>query len=126
MNRITISGNVGREPELKYATTGTAILKFSVADTTGRDDQKKTVWHAITAFGDLAENAAVSLGKGTRVIVEGKLTEDNYINKEGVEVKKMSVIADDISLSIRFGSIERVEAPSPTVPSAVLPDEEPF
>lgn len=113
MNRIQISGNVGREPELKYSQSAMAILKFSVADTSGRDDKKKTIWHNITAFGDLAEHAAVSLGKGTRVVVEGKLTEDTYTNKDGVEVTRMQVLADDISLSIRFGGIERVEAPAP-------------
>ena len=55
----------------------------------------------------------MSLGKGTRVVVEGKLTEDTYTNKDGVEVTRMQVLADDISLSIRFGGIERIEAPAP-------------
>ncbi len=41
MNRIQISGNVGREPELKYSQSALAILKFSVADTSGRDDKRK-------------------------------------------------------------------------------------
>ena len=122
MNRITIAGNVGREPELKYSNAGMAILKFSVADTSGKDDKKKTIWHSVTAFGDLAENAAASLGKGTRVVVEGKLTEDTYTNKDGVEVTKMQVLADDVMLSVRFGGVEPVQ-PSAPAPS---PDEEPF
>jgi single-strand DNA-binding protein len=122
MNRITIAGNVGREPELKYSNAGMAILKFSVADTSGKDDKKKTIWHSVTAFGDLAENAAASLGKGTRVVIEGKLTEDKYTNKEGVEVTKMQVLADDVMLSVRFGGVEPVQ-PSAPAPS---PDEEPF
>ena len=125
MNRIQISGNVGREPELKYSQAAMAILKFSVADTSGRDDKKKTIWHSVTAFGDLAEHAAVSLGKGTRVVVEGKLTEDTYTNKDGVEVTRMQVLADDISLSLRFGGIERIEQPGPTIPAGLVP-EEPF
>jgi len=122
MNRITIAGNVGREPELKYSNAGMAILKFSVADTSGKDDKKKTIWHSVTAFGDLAENAAASLGKGTRVVIEGKLTEDTYTNKDGVEVKKMQVLADDVMLSVRFGGVEPVQ-PSAPAPS---PDEAPF
>jgi single-strand DNA-binding protein len=122
MNRITIAGNVGREPELKYSNAGMAILKFSVADTSGKDDKKKTIWHSVTAFGDLAENAAASLGKGTRVVIEGKLTEDTYTNKDGVEVTKMQVLADDVMLSVRFGGVEPVQ-PSAPAPS---PDEEPF
>ena len=122
MNRITIAGNVGREPELKYSNAGMAILKFSVADTSGKDDKKKTIWHSVTAFGDLAENAAASLGKGTRVVIEGKLTEDTYTNKDGVEVTKMQVLADDVMLSVRFGGVEPVQ-PSAPAPS---PDEAPF
>jgi len=122
MNRITIAGNVGREPELKYSNAGMAILKFSVADTSGKDDKKKTIWHSVTAFGDLAENAAASLGKGTRVVIEGKLTEDKYTNKDGVEVTKMQVLADDVMLSVRFGGVEPVQ-PSAPAPS---PDEAPF
>jgi len=109
VNRITIAGNVGREPELKYSQGGMAILKFSVADTTGKDDKKKTMWHNVTVFGDLAENAAASLGKGTRVVVEGKLTEDKYTNKEGVEVTRTQVLADDVCLSIRFGNMQPVQ-----------------
>ena len=122
MNRITIAGNVGREPELKYSNAGMAILKFSVADTSGKDDKKKTIWHSVTAFGDLAENAAASLGKGTRVVIEGKLTEDKYTNKDGVEVTKLQVLADDVMLSVRFGGVEPVQ-PSAPAPS---PDEAPF
>lgn len=109
MNRITIAGNVGREPELKYSQGGMAILKFSVADTTGKDDKKKTMWHNVTVFGELAENAAASLGKGTRVVIEGKLTEDKYTNKDGVEVTRTQVLADDVCLSIRFGGMQPVQ-----------------
>jgi len=122
MNRITVAGNVGREPELKYSNAGMAILKFSVADTSGKDDKKKTMWHSVTAFGDLAENAAASLTKGTRVVIDGKLTEDKYTNKDGVEVTKVQILADDISLSIRFGGMEPVQPAAP----APSDDEAPF
>lgn len=122
MNRITVAGNVGREPELKYSQAGLAVLKFSVADTSGKDDKKKTIWHNVTAFGDLAENAAGSLIKGTRVVIDGKLTEDVYTNKEGVEVRRFNVLADDISLSIRFGGMEPVQPAAP----APSDEEEPF
>ena len=42
MNNITIAGNIGKNPELKYSGNNLAILKFSVADTSGKDDNKKT------------------------------------------------------------------------------------
>ena len=123
MNRIVIAGNVGKDPELKYSNAGMAILKFSVADTSGKDDKKKTIWHSVTAFGDLAENAAEALSKGTRVVIEGKLTEDKYTNKEGVEVTRYQVLADDVMLSVKWGSPESL---LPAKPAPVENDEEPF
>ena len=123
MNRITITGNIGREPELKYSQSGMAILKFSLADNYGRDEKKVTIWHNVTAFNDLAENAAASIGKGGRVTVEGRLTEDNYVNKEGVEVRRYSVLADDIALSLRFGGAEIDPMP---VRKQAKTEEEPF
>lgn len=109
MNRITIAGNVGKDIELKYLPSGMAVANFSVADTTGKDDKRKTIWHNVTVFGDLAENTAGSVVKGTRVVIEGRLTEDKYTNKDGVEVTKMKVLADDVSISVRFGAYEPVQ-----------------
>jgi single-strand DNA-binding protein len=72
MNNITIAGNIGKNPELKYSGNNLAILKFSVADTSGKDDNKKTTWHDIVVFGEQAENVAEKAGQGTRVVVVGR------------------------------------------------------
>ena len=122
MNRITIAGNVGKDIELKYLPSGMAVANFSVADTTGKDDKRKTMWHNVTVFGDLAENTAGSVVKGTRVVVEGRLTEDKFTNKEGVEVTRIKVLADDVSISVRFGAYEPVQPAA----SGSDPSDEPF
>ena len=123
MNNITVIGNVGRDPELRYANSGTAVLKFSVADTIGKDDNKKTTWHDITVFGEMAENVGSALGKGQRVIVMGRLQKSKYTGRDGVEKEKAEIVADDVALSLRWVS-NMSNIPSPTSPKE-LP-EDPF
>ena len=123
MNNITVIGNVGRDPELRYANSGTAVLKFSVADTIGKDDNKKTTWHDITVFGELAENVGSALGKGQRVVVMGRIQKSKYIGRDGVEKEKAEIVADDVALSLRWAS-NMSNIPSPTSPKE-LP-EDPF
>ena len=106
MNNITVTGNVGRDPELKYAQSGTAILKFSVADTSGRDDNKKTQWWNIVCFGDLGENVAASINKGTRVQVIGKVQKEKYTGNDGIEKERVEVLADDVGISLRWQPAE--------------------
>ena len=123
MNTITVIGNVGRDPELRYANSGTAVLKFSVADTIGRDDNKKTTWHDITVFGEMAENVGSALSKGQRVVVMGRIQKSKYIGRDGVEKEKAEIVADDVALSLRWAS-NMSNIPSPTSPEE-LP-EDPF
>jgi single-strand DNA-binding protein len=123
VNTITVIGNVGRDPELRYANSGTAVLKFSVADTIGRDDNKKTTWHDITVFGEMAENVGSALSKGQRVIIMGKLQKSKYMGRDGVEKEKAEIVADDVALSLRWAS-NMTNIPSPTSPEE-LP-EDPF
>ncbi len=123
MNTITVIGNVGRDPELRYANSGTAVLKFSIADNYGRDDNKKTSWHNVTVFGEMAENVGAVLSKGQRVIVIGRNEESEYTTREGETKKKWQIIADDVALSLRWAS-GMTDLPSPTSPKE-LP-EDPF
>ena len=102
MNHITVIGNVGRQPEgLKYTGSGLAVLKFSVADTRGKDDQKKTSWYDIVCFGDMAEAAVEHLGKGDRVIIAGRLQVEDYEKKDGTKAKRVEILADDVAKTIR-------------------------
>ena len=129
MNTITVSGNVGREPELKYSASGTAVVKFSVADTTGKDDNKKTVWHDVVVFKEQAENVAASVRKGSRVIVTGRLDKSEYIGKDGVKKQRVEIIADDVSISLRWAAHEsdsNISNAKTLLNADVVEDEEPF
>jgi len=123
VNTITVIGNVGRDPELRYANSGAAVLKFSVADNYGRDDNKRTSWHNVTVFGEMAENVGAVLSKGQRVIVIGRNEESEYTTRQGETKKKWQIIADDVALSLRWAS-GMTDLPSPTSPKE-LP-EDPF
>lgn len=102
MNHITVIGNVGRQPEgLKYTGSGLAVLKFSVADTRGKDDQKKTSWYDIVCFGDMAEAVIENIGKGDRIIVAGRLQVEDYEKKDGTKAKRVEILADDVAKAIR-------------------------
>lgn len=129
MNTITISGNVGRDPELKYSASGTAVVKFSVADTTGKDDNKKTVWHDVVVFKEQAEHVAASVKKGSRVIVTGRLDKSEYTGKDGVKKQRVEVIADDVSISLRwsaYGDDTNVNTAKDLLNATDVDDEEPF
>lgn len=103
-NHITIHGNVGKEFELRYTPSQMAVVEFSVADTYGRDDKKKTTWHNVVAFGQLAENFAASASKGTTVIVSGRFEQEEYTKKDGTKGKAVKVIADEIGMSVRWNA----------------------
>lgn len=103
-NHITITGKIGQEPELRYSQGGMAILTFSVADTYGKDDKKKTTWHNVTVFAQLAENVANSVSKGDTVIISGRYEQDEYTKKDGTKGKSIKLIADEVGCSCRWNA----------------------
>lgn len=102
MNTITVIGNVGQDPELRFTKGGKPVVKFSVADTRGKDEAKQTQWHRVTAFDEQAEVVAEQVRKGARVVVIGRLQIDKYSDISGTEKTSYEIIADDVCLSLRW------------------------
>ena len=133
-NHITVTGKVGQEPELRFTPGGMAILTFSVADTYGKDDKKKTTWHNITVFNKLAENVANTIGKGSTVIIVGRYEQEEFTKKDGTKGKGFKIIADEVGASCRWNAwvqdnTEQTMAKiGQTFASSreILVDEEPF
>jgi len=101
VNKVIIVGNLGRDPEVRYAQSGMAICKLSVAVTErvkdGADGWKDaTEWFRVTLFGKQAENAGQYLQKGRQVYVEGRLKTDKYKDKEGVDRTSVELIANTL------------------------------
>lgn len=102
VNKAIIIGNLGKDPELKHTTSGTAVVTLSVATTDGYTDkagnnQEKTEWHRVTAWGKTAENAAKYLSKGRTVYVEGRIETEQWQDKTTGEKKyRTGIVATSI------------------------------
>lgn len=123
MNTITIIGNVGKDPELRYTQGGKAIAKFTVATTRGKDDKKDTTWHNVVVFDEQAENVCEQVKRGSRVLVQGRLSKDKYQDKEGNQRESIEIVADDVCLSLRW----KPRDPNiRTVQAVEMSEEDPF
>ena len=91
-NHITISGRLGKDPDLRHSAEGTAWAVFSVAE--GRKDQEPN-WFDVKCFGKLAEAVAQYTEKGRRVLVEGRMVQETY-EKDGAERKSWKLIASGV------------------------------
>ena len=101
MTTITIRGNTTAPVELRYTSNGRAVGNVTVAENVGKDDQKRTNFHRVTLWGELAEHAA-SLEKGTSVIVVGRLEQRDYETKDGEKRTVWEVTADAFGPDLRF------------------------
>lgn len=111
--QITLIGNLGRDPEMRYTTTGVPVTSFTVAVNrrwTGQDGQQqdKTTWFRVTAWRKLAEITSQYLTKGSKVLVIGTVEEPQaYIDREGQPRASLEVTAQDIRfLSTRGEGME--------------------
>lgn len=78
---IILAGNLGRDPEMRYTPSGQAVTSFSVATNrqytnNNGETVKETIWFRVSAWGKLAETCSQYLKKGSKVLVEGRLTAD--------------------------------------------------
>jgi len=113
-NTITLVGNLTRDPELRFTTSGRGVASFGIA--VGRryqvngEWQEQTSYFNVTAWGQLGENAAASLTKGARVVVTGRLEQREYTTREGDKRTAIDVIADDSDQAF-VGLLRKLSAP---------------
>lgn len=113
-NHVTLIGNLTRDPELRYLTSGAPVCNFGLA--VNRRYQKNDEWVEEVSFFDVVvwrdqgENVAESLGKGDRVIVTGRLDQRRWENAEGENRSKIEVTADEVAASYRWatGSLTKI------------------
>ena len=110
INKVILVGNLGRDPEIRYTTDGTAVVNFTIATTEKWKDrntgqmQEKTEWHRVVAFRRLAEICGEYLAKGRQVYIEGKLQTRQW-EKDGVTRYTTEVVANEMKmLGARGGS----------------------
>ena len=101
VNKVILVGNLGRDPELRYTTGGTAVANFTVATSdswTDRNGQKtdRTEWHRVVAWGKLAEISSEYLTKGKQVFIEGRLQTREWEDRNGGKNCTAGVVARDM------------------------------
>ena len=104
INKVILIGNLGRDPEVRYTTSGAAICNLTIAtsrnwkDKTSDEKVEETEWHRVVFYDRLAEIAGEYLKKGRSVYVEGRLKTRKWQDKEGKDVYTTEVIADNMQL----------------------------
>jgi len=103
LNRATLLGNLGADPELRYTNSGKAVLNMRLATTESYLDankvrQESTQWHTVTLWGKRGEALAKFLTKGSRILVEGSIRNSSYEDKDGNKRYKSEVVANNIVL----------------------------
>lgn len=127
LNRVTLIGNLGGDPDLRYTPSGAAVCELRLATSekwTGKDGQKneKTEWHRVIVWGKTAEIAAKYLGKGQETCIEGRLQTRDYEAKDGTGKRYVTEVVCDRLVLLRNGERgggRRDDAPEP-------PDAGPF
>lgn len=100
VNKATLLGNLGKDPEVRYTPAGTAVCNFSVATSRAWKDkagvkQEEVEWHNIVAFDRLAEVCAEYLKKGSKVYVEGRIKTEKW-EKDGVDHRTTKIYAQAV------------------------------
>ncbi len=111
--QITILGHAGKDAELKYTSSGTAMCKFSVAVTHGRDDRAETTWYDVTLFGNYAEETAQRIHKGDLVFVAGdRLKVEPWLGNDGGPRASLYLTARTVRVVGRVEKREREDVSS--------------
>ena len=103
LNKIMLIGNVGKDPELQVTSEGTLFTRFSLAvnrsyKSSSGEKVEETEWFNIVAWRQLAEICERYLHKGSKVYIEGRLTQRKYTDKEGIQRTTVDVIATDMEM----------------------------
>ncbi len=111
-NTVTVTGNITRDPELRFTPGGSAVATFGLAwnrrwqNRQTNETEEQVSFFDVTCWNTLAENVSESLTKGTRVIVSGRLEQRSWETQDGDRRSKVEIIADEVSPSLRWASVE--------------------
>jgi len=119
-NKVILIGNLTRDVELRYTPNGTAIAKFGLAtnrtykDNITGENKQEVMFIDITVFGRSAEVANQYLSKGRRVLIEGRLVLDQWVDSTGQKRSKHSIVADRVQFMDSKSSGENVQTTEKT------------
>lgn len=96
MNKVTLMGRLGKDPELRKTTSGKSVCNFSVATTEGYGEKQTTTWHEVVAWEKTAEACAMYLNKGKRALIDGRIQIREFEDKSGAKRKAYEIVASSI------------------------------
>ena len=111
-NNVTLVGNITRDPELRFLPNGTANATFGLAVNRRWQNRQTNEWEEKVSFfnvvcwREMAENAAASLNKGTRVLVTGRLEQRSWETDQGEKRSVIEIVADEIGPSLRWAEAQ--------------------
>ncbi len=94
MNLTILTGNLGRDPEIRYTKDGSAVANINLATTERVKGEDRTEWHRLVAFGKTAELMGQYLFKGSKIGVQGKLQTRKWQDKDGNNRYTTEVVVD--------------------------------
>lgn len=103
-NSVTIVGNVTEEPNLRFTASGKPVAAFTVAQNRKWDGGEATAFVRVTAWDSLGQNLAESLPKGARVIVLGRIDQNDYETAEGDKRSYLFITAEAVGPDLRFAT----------------------
>jgi len=131
INKVTLVGNLGRDPEMRYTQSGTAVANFTVAtsekwkDKNSGEMQERTEWHRIVVWGKLGEICGQYLSKGRQVYIEGRLQTREWEDKDGNKRYTTEVVANEMKMLGTKDSRESTNTFKPSESSSQVPDYSP-
>ena len=109
---VTVVGNLTRDPEIRYTTGGAAKASFGMAVSRRWQNRQSQEWEEQTSFfnvvcwREMAENVSESLGKGSRVVVTGRLEQRSWETENGDKRSVVEIVADEVGPSLRWATAQ--------------------
>ncbi|MCR4720564.1 MAG: single-stranded DNA-binding protein [Lachnospiraceae bacterium] len=112
MNKVILMGRLTRDPEVRYGDSQKAVARFGIAVDRrfAKEGDTSADFFNCTAFGKQAEFVEKYLKKGTKMLVTGRIQNDNYTNKEGQTVYSVQIIVDELEFAESKGSSDGASA----------------
>lgn len=110
VNKAILIGNLGRDPEIRYTQSGTAVANFTIATSESWNDketgqrQDRTEWHRIVVFGKQGENCGKYLSKGSQVFIEGRIQTRKWEDRDGNARYTTEIVAQTVQFLGTRGS----------------------
>jgi single-strand DNA-binding protein len=132
---VSAVGNATRDPELRYTSGGRAVTTFGLASNrryqVNGEWQEEVSFYNIVVWGDMAENVAACVSKGTRLVITGRMQQRSWETDEGEKRSVIEFVADEVGASLKWAQaqIEKTTREKPTRAEPETPaygDEEPF